>query len=114
MLRLTKGKLARACLLACSLPLAVLLRTIPREWDVLDLAEIASGFLRVMVGGPIFVFDLLTGSAFAPRSEGFLVFPSTTQLLFALLANALVFYGIACVWDRVSTRRIEDSKSAEN
>ena len=85
-------------------PVLVLLRRIPSRWDLLDLREVSELILYLMLGFPIRLFDVLTGSAFVSRGEGFIRFPSTIQLAAAALANALFFYLLACAWVRWRTR----------
>lgn len=86
-------------------PVVVALRAIPAEWDILNLREWSGGLLMLLVGVPIRGFDLLTGSAFASRSEGFLAFPSLPELGAALFADVLFFYILSCAWVHWRTRR---------
>jgi len=81
-------------------PLLLALRAIPARWDVLDLGQLAGSLLFLLLGVPVRAFDALTGSAFASRSEAFLRFPTPIQLAAAALADAALFYLLACAWVR--------------
>lgn len=80
------------------------LRTIPVEIDILDLREVPEFVVFIFGRVPIEIFDFLTGEAFAPRGEGFLVFPTLPQSGFALLFDLGVIYLASCLichlWDR--------------
>lgn len=99
----TKVAITAGCFLI--FPAVLVLRAIPPQWDLLDLREWSGMIPALLVGVPIQLFDLLTGSAFASRSEGFLAFPSLPELAFALLADVLLFYLIACTWVHWRARR---------
>ena len=101
----SKEKLARALVLASVLPLAFFSGCIPPSMDLLDLRPLGRSVIRGLVGAPIWLFDRMTDSAFAPRSEAFIVFPSTTQCVFALACDALLFYVLACAWVAWRRRR---------
>ncbi len=74
----------------------LLLRLLPPSIDILDLREIP-GFVLILLGRiPITLFDALTFSRYTSQGEGFLVFPSWQQLLFALLFDIIVIYGLVC------------------
>jgi hypothetical protein len=109
----TKGKLVRALVVASVLPVAFALQEIPVAWDVLDLRQLARVVLAGLLGGPVRLFDLLTDSAFAPRSEGFIVFPTLPQIAFALACDALLFYVVACAWVAWRRRRRSDAEDGE-
>ena len=104
-LTLSREKLVRTLVLCAVLPGAFLLGSIPPSLDLLDLRQLGRALAGGLIGGPIRALDLLTDSAFAPRSEGFLVFPSTIQLGFALACDVLLFYLFACAWVRWRGRR---------
>ena len=88
----TRSKLTGTLLGLLTLPGMLLLRALPVEWDLLDLRDLGNLVLGVLLGVPIQIFDAVTGSAFAARTEGFLGFPSLPELGFALCANVLFFY----------------------
>ncbi len=97
-LTLSREKLVRTLVLCAVLPGAFLLASIPPSADLLDLRPLGRAIAGGLLGGPIRALDLVTDSAFAPRSEAFLVFPSTIQLGFALACDVLFFYLLACAW----------------
>lgn len=101
----TRRKIAWTLLGLLVLPACALLRAIPAPWDLLDLRELGGLVLRLLLGVPIRILDAATGSAFAVRSEGFLAFPSATQLAFALGVDLLLFYAVACALSALSSRR---------
>ncbi len=75
----------------------LLLRLLPPSIDILDLREIP-GFVLILLGRiPITLFNVLTFSRYTSQGEGFLVFPSWQQLLFALIFDILLIYGLVCV-----------------
>lgn len=94
----TRAKLAITAGCFLIFPAVMVLRAIPPQWDILDLRELSGMIPALLVGVPIRLFDHLTGSAFASKSEGFLAFPSLPELAVALLADVLLFYSIACAW----------------
>jgi len=102
----SKDKLARTLILASTLPVALVFGLVPASWDLLDLRQLGGAILGALLGGPIWLLDRATGSAFATRSEGFLVFPSLTQIGFALTCDALLFYVLACTWVGWRRRRV--------
>lgn len=73
------------------------LRLIPVQVDILDLRQIPRLVAIVLVRWPINLFDVLTQRRFAPRSEGFIVFPTEAQLGFALVFDLVCFYLLACI-----------------
>lgn len=75
-------------LLACS----PLLHSIPASIDVLNLGQFSTGLLIVFGALPIRLFDLLTGGAFRPHGEGFIVLPSLPQALFALIFDLVIIH----------------------
>jgi hypothetical protein len=101
----TRRKLRWTALVLMVLPASFLLRTIPHPWDVLDLRLLGGQILFLLLGVPIRLLDALTDSAFAQKGEGFLRFPSATQVAFALCADLLLFYVVACVIVRCRERR---------
>jgi hypothetical protein len=109
----TKEKLVRGLIVASVLPVAFALQEIPAAWDVLDLRQLARAVLAGLLGGPVRLFDLLTDSAFAPRSEGFIVFPTLPQIAFALACDALLFYLAACTWVAWRRRRRSRAEGVE-
>src|SRR5262245_14864807 len=94
----SKEKLLRTLIVASILPVAFVLLQIPVTWDLLDLRQLGRAILAVLLAVPIRLLDRVTGSAFAPRSEAFIVFPSLVQVVFALVCDALLFYLLACTW----------------
>ncbi len=108
----TRRKLSWTVIGLMVLPGCFLLRTIPVQWDLLDLRETGGLVLGLLFGVPIWIFDFVTGSAFAAKSEGFLRFPSLAELLSALVANLLFFYLISCTAVRFWERR--RSRSQQN
>ena len=94
----TRDKLLRALLVASIVPVALLLMQIPVTVDVLDLRLLGRAIIGGLLGGPIRLLDWLTDSAFAPRSEAFIVFPSLPQCAFALVFDVFLFYVVACAW----------------
>ncbi len=101
----TRGKLARTAACFLVFPACLALSKVPHEWDLLDLRQAGRALIGLLFGVPIRLFDLATGSAFAPRSEAFLVFPSTPQVVAALVADAALFYLLACTWIHLRARR---------
>src|SRR5262245_53582395 len=101
----TRGKLARTAACFLVFPVCLALSKVPHEWDLLDLRLAARALIGFLFGVPIRLFDLATGSAFAPRSEAFLVFPSMPQVVAALVADAALFYLLACIWLHLRRRR---------
>lgn len=100
----TRRKLATAAAGFAIFPVLLALRAIPARWDLLDLKDWSERILGLLLGVPIRLFDAATGSAFASRSEAFLVFPTLPQVAAALLADAFVFYLVACAWVARSAR----------
>ena len=109
----TKEKLARTLVVASILPVAFALQSIPVAWDVLDLRQLARTVLGGLLGGPVRLLDLLTNSAFAPHTEGFIVFPTLPQIAFALACDGLLFYLVACAWVSWRRRRRRGSSRSE-
>jgi hypothetical protein len=107
----TRRKISWTLLGLLVLPGCLLLRTIPVQWDLLDLREAGGLVLGLLFGVPIWIFDLVTGSAFAAKSEGFLRFPSLAELLSALVGNLLLFYLISCTAVRYWERRRRSQQS---
>lgn len=101
----TCAKLALTAACFALFPVCLALSKIPHTWDVLDLRLAGRAVIGLLLGVPIRLFDLATGSAFAPRSEAFLVFPSLPQLAAALVADAALFYLLACAWIHLRARR---------
>jgi len=101
----TLRKLARTAAGFAVFPIALAATCVPPEWDVLDLRSLGRGLIGLLLGVPIRGFDLLTASAFAPRSESFLVLPTLPQVAAALAADAVLFYALACAWERVRETR---------
>ena len=77
---------------------AFLLMQIPVTWDVFDLRLLGRAILRALLACPIRLLDWLTDRAFAPRSEAFIVFPTLTQCVFALVCDLILFYVAGCAW----------------
>lgn len=75
---------------------SVLLHNIPAELDLLNLNQLSTGLLIVFGALPIGLFDLLTGGAFRPHGEGFIVLPSLPQAAFALLFDLAAIHLCAC------------------
>ncbi len=109
----TRSKLTGTLLGLLTLPGMLLLSAISVEWDLLDLRDLGDLVLGVLLGVPIQIFDAVTGSAFAARTEGFLGFPSAPELGFALCANVLFFYLLACggTWYRARANRLKTQSS---
>ena len=110
----TRRKLSWTLFGLLVLPGCLLLRAIPVQWDLLDLRDLGGLVLGLLLGVPIQVFNFVTGSAFAAKSEGFLRFPSLTEVVFALVANLLFFYLISCAavrfWGRRASRSEQDPR----
>ena len=110
----TRRKISWTLLGLLVLPGCLLLRTIPAQWDLLDLRETGGLVLGLLFGVPIWIFDFVTGSAFAAKGGGFLRFPSLAELLSALVANLLFFYLISCTavrfWERRRNRSEQDPR----
>ncbi len=104
-LRPTRAKLARTAAGFLVYPVCLALSKVPHEWDILDLRLAGRALIGFLLGVPIRLFDLATGSAFAPKSEAFLVFPSLPQVVAALVADAALFYLLACTWIHLRARR---------
>lgn len=104
----TRDKLFRTLVLFSILPCALFSRRIPAAWDLLDLGDLGGALIYGLMGVPIRLLDKATGSAFAPRSEAFIVFPSLPQVAFALLCDAILFYVLACAWAGWRRRRTVD------
>ncbi len=94
--RTTKTRLCVATLLCLLLPAAFFMASVPPPWDVLELRSLSRFLVGALIGAPIWLLDACTGGAFAARNEGFIGFPSAVQLGFALLADLVVFWLIAC------------------
>jgi hypothetical protein len=75
----------------------LLLRTIPVQYDILDLREIPGLVMVLFLGVPIRIFDVVTGGRFASKGEGFLVFPSGIEMLAALAIDIVVVYLLVCI-----------------
>lgn len=58
--------------------------------------DLAGIFLYPLATLPITLFDIVTGSAFAPRECGFLCFPTIPQILFILVFDIVMIYLIVC------------------
>ena len=58
--------------------------------------DIAGVLLYPLARLPITLFNLVTGSAFAPHDCGFLCFPTLPQVLFILIFDIILIYLIAC------------------
>ncbi len=103
----TRSVLTGTLLGLLTLPGAFLLRAMPVQWDLLDFRTLGDLVLGALLGVPIQIFDTVTVSAYAARSEGFLGFPSLAELAFALCANVLFFYLLACgvTWYRARSGR---------
>jgi hypothetical protein len=99
-LRPTRRKLALSATGFLLLPALFWLRQIPGRLDILDLRQASEALLFLLLGLPVRLFDALTGSAFASRSEAFIGFPTLAQLAAAFVADALLFYLLACAWVR--------------
>lgn len=94
---------ALGIMLAC---ISVLfLRLIPVQADLFDLRQLPRLVFIPLVRWPIQFFDMLTQRRFAPRSEGFIVFPTVTQLAFALVCDLVLFYLLACLIVRLRSKR---------
>ena len=109
----TRRKLSWTLVGLLVLPGCFLLRAIPAQWDLLDLRNVADLVLGMLLGVPIRIFDAVTDSAFAARSEGFLGFPSIPEVAFALCANVLLFYVIACLGTCWHQRRRDRGRSSD-
>ena len=83
----------------------LLLRAIPVQYDILDLREIPGLVMALFLGVPIRIFDVTTGGRFASKGEGFLVFPSGTELLAALAIDIAVVYLLVCLVLRLKDKR---------
>jgi hypothetical protein len=81
------------------------LRLIPVQADILDLRQLPRLVAIVLLRWPIQAFDVLTQRRFAPRSEGFIVFPTVTQFGFAVLFDLALFYVLACAIATFRARR---------
>jgi len=90
-----KLKLALWLLLACVG--LFFLRLIPVQADIFDLRQIPGLAAVVLFRWPIQLFDFLTQRRFAPRSEGFIVFPTMAQFGFAVVFDLVLLYLLACV-----------------
>ena len=101
----TRAKVAITAGCFLLFPAVMLLRAIPPQLDLLDLRQWSGMIPALLVGVPIRLFNLLTGSAFASRSEGFLALPNVPELAAAFLADVLLFYLIACTWVHWRARR---------
>jgi len=101
----TRRKLALTAAGFAIFPVLLALRAIPARWDLLDLKPWSGRILFLLLGVPVRLFDAVTGSAFASHSEAFLVFPTLPQLAAALLADAFLFYLLACAWVARGARR---------
>lgn len=101
----TRRKLALAAAGFAIFPALLALRAIPARWDLLDLGEWSGRILGLLLGVPIRLFDAATGSAFASRGEGFLGFPSLLELAAVVLADAVLFYLVACALVARGARR---------
>ena len=101
-----KAAITAACFLV--FPIAILMRKIPGQWDILDLGEWSGLVVGVLVGVPMGLFDLATGSAFVRQTEGFLAFPSLPELAAAFVGDLVFFYLVACSWIRWRSSRQRD------
>ena len=93
----TPKKVLWTALILVAVAATLLLRMIPVQYDILDLREFPELVMVLFLGVPIRIFDNLTGGRFASRGEGFLVFPSGTELLAALAIDIAVVYLLVCV-----------------
>lgn len=84
---------------------SVLLHNVPAEIDVLNLNQLSTGLLIVFGALPIGLFDFLTGGAFRPHGEGFIVLPSLPQALFALIFDLVLIHLCACALSAWVDRR---------
>jgi hypothetical protein len=82
---------------------------IPVQVDVLDLRKLPRLQAIVLLRWPIQLFDFLTQRRFAPRSEGFIVFPTLAQVSFAAAFDLAVFYLLACL---IAGRRADSSPTS--
>jgi hypothetical protein len=101
----TRAKLALTAACFALFPVCIALGKIPHTWDILDMRQAGRAVIGLLLVVPIRLFDLVTGSALAPRSEAFVVFPSLPQLAAALVADAALFYLLACTWIHLRARR---------
>lgn len=92
----TKKKIISSLLVVIVLWSTLLLRLIPPSVDIFDLREIP-GFVMVPFGRiPISIFDWITANRYAPKGEGFLVFPSSQEILFAIVFDVIIIYLATC------------------
>jgi len=101
----TRRKLALAAGLFLVFPLLFALSRIPHQVDVLDVRLRSRELLHLLVGVPMRLFDAVTASRFASKSEAMLVFPTVVQLAAAAVLDALLFYVLACAWVHWRGRR---------
>ncbi len=100
----TPRKVLWTGLILAAAVMTLLLRMIPVQYDILDLREFPEFVMALFLGVPIWIFDNLTGGRFASKGEGFLVFPSGTELLAALAIDIVVAYLLVCVILRLKDR----------
>ncbi len=111
----TRDKLIRAAMLASILPIALLLRLLPRDWDLFNVSELGENVLRLLLGPPMLLFGMLGGRALETHREEFVPapIPSLPRLVFALLCLTLFFYLLACAWSAVARSRRSAGQAAD-
>lgn len=93
----TAKKIAGTAAILGAAASSLLLAMIPVQYDLLDLREVPGILMIVFLGLPIRLFNLITGGRFKSTGEGFLVFPSGTELFGALAIDIVAVYLVICV-----------------
>jgi len=96
MLAPTRRNLALAVAMMLGSLSVFLLRLVPVQIDVLRVRRLPAIAAAILFRWPIDLFDFLTRRRFAPRGEGFLVFPTLPQILFAVALDFALLYALAC------------------
>ena len=73
------------------------LRILPPSIDILGLRELPKYLVFVFGRIPISFFDCVTSNRYTPKGEGFLVFPSLQQVLFAVIIDIIFIYLVSCL-----------------
>ena len=71
------------------------------------LAQDIAGIVAVpLVSFPFAIFDFITFSYFAPECDGFIwCFPTSPQLIFVLMFDLVLLYGISCAFVSFTSRK---------
>ena len=101
----TKHKLMLVLYLFLGVVALFCLRLIPAQADILDLRELPKLLGIALLRWPIQLFDVLTQRRFAPTSEGFIVFPTLAQVVFAVVLDLAMLYLLACAIAAFRARR---------